>query len=130
MDITEPDGGWPSRYFEMSCRSVLGTSVHEAHSKLLDSSEIETFLQNIVRRFELDNEINHVLGPVVAKLCSHQSLNAGFARYGGECDKIMHRVKSAAWTVQCDDMYRLYCRNKGTFGQEAEYFTKSTRRTF
>ena len=50
---------------------------------LLDSSEIETFLHDLVRRFEPDNEIDLVLGPVVARLCSHQSLAVGFATGDG-----------------------------------------------
>ncbi|KAI1793388.1 ubiquitin elongating factor core-domain-containing protein [Ganoderma leucocontextum] len=50
---------------------------------LLDSPEIETFLQDLVRRFEPDNEIDGVLGPVVTRICSHQSLAVGFASGDG-----------------------------------------------
>lgn len=50
---------------------------------LLDSSDIETFLQDLVRRFEPDNEIDGVLGPVVTRICSHQSLAVGFASGDG-----------------------------------------------
>ena len=34
-------------------------------TSLLDSADIETFLQDLVKRFEPDNEIDGVLGPVV-----------------------------------------------------------------
>ncbi|KAI8994147.1 ubiquitin conjugation factor E4 [Trametes punicea] len=49
---------------------------------LLDASEIETLLQDLVRRFEPDNEIDGVLGPVVAQLCFHPSVVEGFANDG------------------------------------------------
>ena len=40
----------------------------------LSATEIEPFLQDIVRRFEPDNELNGVLGPVVRALLFHESL--------------------------------------------------------
>ncbi|CDO71427.1 hypothetical protein BN946_scf184909.g21 [Trametes cinnabarina] len=49
---------------------------------LLDASEVETFLQDLVRRFEPDNELDGVLGPVVVQLCFHPSLAGGFANDG------------------------------------------------
>lgn len=52
-------------------------------TSLLDSADIETFLQDLVKRFEPDNEIDGVLGPVVVKLCSHESLKVGFASGDG-----------------------------------------------
>ena len=54
-----------------------------ASSSLLDSADIETFLTDLVRRFEPDNEIDGVLGPVVVRLCSHESLKIGFASGDG-----------------------------------------------
>ncbi|KAA1469869.1 hypothetical protein DENSPDRAFT_835542 [Dentipellis sp. KUC8613] len=40
----------------------------------LTASEIEPFLQDILRRFEPDDELEGVLGPVVSSLLSHESL--------------------------------------------------------
>ncbi|KAH9922853.1 ubiquitin elongating factor core-domain-containing protein [Epithele typhae] len=50
--------------------------------KELGAAEL-TFLHDIVRRFEPDNELDTVLGPVVVRLCSHESLQAGFASGDG-----------------------------------------------
>ena len=49
----------------------------------LGPTEVEPFLQDLVKRFEPDNEIDSVLGPVVVKLCSHESLTVGFASGDG-----------------------------------------------
>lgn len=43
-------------------------------SDTLNPSDVETFLQELVARFEPDNEIDDVLGPVVRHLLFHQSL--------------------------------------------------------
>ncbi|KAI0770227.1 ubiquitin elongating factor core-domain-containing protein [Fomes fomentarius] len=67
----------------MSLSALSGPYLSTSSTNLLDPSEIETFLQDLVRRFEPDNEIDGVLGPVVVKLCSHESLNAGFASGDG-----------------------------------------------
>jgi hypothetical protein len=40
----------------------------------LTPSDIEPFLQDLARRFEPDNEIDGVLGPVVHQLLFHESL--------------------------------------------------------
>ena len=40
----------------------------------LTPSDIEPFLQDLARRFEPDNELEGVLGPVVIQLLFHQSL--------------------------------------------------------
>lgn len=40
----------------------------------ISPSEIEIFLQDLGRRFEADNEIDSVLGPVAVQLLSHESL--------------------------------------------------------
>ncbi|KAI6129728.1 ubiquitin elongating factor core-domain-containing protein [Pisolithus croceorrhizus] len=40
----------------------------------LDPIEVEPFLQDLARRFEPDNEIDSVLGPVVLQVLSHSSL--------------------------------------------------------
>ncbi|KAI0333659.1 ubiquitin conjugation factor E4 [Cubamyces sp. BRFM 1775] len=49
---------------------------------LLDASEVETFLQDLVKRFEPDNELDSVLGPVVAQLCFHPSVQGGLSNDG------------------------------------------------
>ncbi|PIL22469.1 hypothetical protein GSI_15157 [Ganoderma sinense ZZ0214-1] len=68
----------------MSLSALSGPYLSSSSSgALLDSSDIETFLQDLVRRFEPDNEIDGVLGPVVTRLCSHQSLAVGFASGDG-----------------------------------------------
>ena len=68
----------------MSLSALSGPYLTSASStSLLDSSEIETFLHDLVKRFEPDNEIDGVLGPVVVKLCSHESLKVGFASGDG-----------------------------------------------
>ncbi|TBU62234.1 ubiquitin elongating factor core-domain-containing protein [Dichomitus squalens] len=68
----------------MSLSALSGPYLSAGSSgALLDSAEIETFLQDIVRRFEPDNEIDLVLGPVVTRICSHQSLAVGFATGDG-----------------------------------------------
>lgn len=41
---------------------------------VLNPSDIDTFLQDLARRFEPDNEIDEVLGPVVQQLLFHPSL--------------------------------------------------------
>lgn len=41
---------------------------------VLNASDVENFLQDLARRFEPDNEIDDVLGPVVRHLLFHMSL--------------------------------------------------------
>ena len=43
-------------------------------SNALTSSDIEQFIQDLTRRFEPDNEIDDILGPVVKALLFHESL--------------------------------------------------------
>ncbi|KAI0661957.1 ubiquitin conjugation factor E4 [Cubamyces menziesii] len=57
----------------------LSTSTSQT---LLDASEIEVFLQDLVKRFEPDNELDSVLGPVVAQLCFHPSVQGGLSNDG------------------------------------------------
>lgn len=40
----------------------------------ISPSEIDTFLQDLARRFEPDNELDEILGPCVAQLLFHPSL--------------------------------------------------------
>ncbi len=67
----------------MSLSALSGPYLSASSTNLLDASEIELFLQDLVRRFEPDNEIDSVLGPVVVKLCWHESLAVGFASGDG-----------------------------------------------
>ncbi|KAI0699306.1 ubiquitin elongating factor core-domain-containing protein [Cerioporus squamosus] len=67
----------------MSLSALSGPYLSTSSTSLLDASEIELFLQDLVRRFEPDNEIDSVLGPVVVKLCWHESLAVGFASGDG-----------------------------------------------
>lgn len=51
---------------------------------MLNPSDVEPFLQDMARRFEPNNEIDHILGPVVRQLLLHESLQK---REGlGGCD--------------------------------------------
>jgi ubiquitin conjugation factor E4 B len=43
-------------------------------TNILGPSDIEAFLQDLARRFEPDNEIDDILGPVVRQLMFHESL--------------------------------------------------------
>ncbi|KAI0755049.1 ubiquitin elongating factor core-domain-containing protein [Daedaleopsis nitida] len=67
----------------MSLSALSGPYLSASSSNLLDSSEIELFLQDLVKRFEPDGELDSVLGPVVVKLCWHESLDVGFASGDG-----------------------------------------------
>jgi ubiquitin conjugation factor E4 B len=51
---------------------LLSTPTSSPNS--LNSSDIDQFLQDLARRFEPDNEIDDVLGPVVKQLLFHESL--------------------------------------------------------
>lgn len=50
----------------------------------LNPSDVETFLQELVTRFEPDNEIGDILGPVVRHLLFHQSLWRAEGLGGGD----------------------------------------------
>ncbi|KAG6812561.1 hypothetical protein H0H92_002213 [Tricholoma furcatifolium] len=52
---------------------LLGSTSTSSPNTLTDS-DIEQFLQDLARRFEPDNEIDGVLGPVVRELLFHESL--------------------------------------------------------
>jgi ubiquitin conjugation factor E4 B len=51
---------------------LLSTPVTSPNT--LTPSDIDQFLQDLARRFEPDNEIDDVLGPVVKQLVFHESL--------------------------------------------------------
>lgn len=44
------------------------------HTTILGPNDVEPFIQDLVRRFEPDDELDGVLGPVVVGLCHHESL--------------------------------------------------------
>jgi ubiquitin conjugation factor E4 B len=50
---------------------LMSTSLSSA---ILSPSDIESFLQDLARRFEPDDEIEDILGPVVRQLLFHESL--------------------------------------------------------
>jgi ubiquitin conjugation factor E4 B len=57
--------------------SALSTPLYSSNtssSNMLSPTDIEQFLQDLARRFEPDNEIDDVLGPVVHRLLFHESL--------------------------------------------------------
>lgn len=51
---------------------------------VLGPNDVEPFLQDLVRRFEPDNEIDGILGPVVTGLCHHESLIKPEGLSGGD----------------------------------------------
>ena len=51
---------------------------------VLGPNDVEAFLQDLARRFEPDNEIDGVLGPVVQGLCHHESLFKPEGLAGGD----------------------------------------------
>ena len=59
-------------------------SVSSSSPTLLGPSDMEPFLQDLARRFEPDNELGSVLGPVVRKLCYHPSLFRPEGLAGGD----------------------------------------------
>ena len=51
---------------------------------ILAPSDVEQFLQDLARRFEPDNEIDEILGPVIRELCFHESLSRPEGLAGGD----------------------------------------------
>jgi ubiquitin conjugation factor E4 B len=51
---------------------------------VLYPSDIEPFLRDLARRFEPDDEIDDILGPVVRELCFHESLFRPEGLAGGD----------------------------------------------
>lgn len=58
----------------LSALSAPLLSGPSSNPNTLSPSDIEQFLQDIARRFEPDNEIDGILGPVVRELLFHESL--------------------------------------------------------
>lgn len=61
---------------------LLGTSA--ASPNTLTPAEVDQFLQDLARRFEPDNEIDGILGPVVRMLLFHPSLRKLEGLAGGD----------------------------------------------
>ncbi|KAI0697911.1 ubiquitin conjugation factor E4 [Cytidiella melzeri] len=68
----------------LSTLSAPLLSVASSSQAILSPSDIEPFLKDLARRFEPDNEIDGVLGPVVRELCFHQSLFRPEGLAGGD----------------------------------------------
>lgn len=68
----------------LSALSAPLLSTPTATPDTLTPSDIEQFLQDLARRFEPDNEIDNVLGPVVQQLLFHESLNRPEGLGGGD----------------------------------------------
>lgn len=51
---------------------------------ILGPNDVDPFLQDLVRRFEPDNELDAILGPVVLGLCHHESLVKPEGLSGGD----------------------------------------------
>ena len=67
----------------LSALSTLLTTV-SSPNHVLSPTEVEPFLQDLARRFEPDNEIDGVLGPVVRQLLFHPSLFRPEGLAGGD----------------------------------------------
>lgn len=61
---------------------LLSTSASSPNT--LSPFEVEPFLQDLAKRFEPENEIDGVLGPVVTQLCCHPSLFRPEGLAGGD----------------------------------------------
>ena len=58
----------------LSLSSLSAPLISNTSAALLSPSDIDLFLQDIARRFEPDNEMDEILGPVVRLLLFHESL--------------------------------------------------------
>ena len=57
-----------------SLSSLTGPLTSTTSNTVLAATEVPKFLQDLAQRFEPDNEIDNVLGPVVSLLLFHESL--------------------------------------------------------
>jgi ubiquitin conjugation factor E4 B len=53
---------------------LLSTSLSNSNECVLTDSDIETFLQDLARRFDPTGELDGILGPVITIFLSHESL--------------------------------------------------------
>lgn len=68
----------------LSSLSAPLLSVSSSSQSVLYPSDVQPFLQDLARRFEPDNELDGVLGPVVRGLCFHESLFRPEGLAGGD----------------------------------------------
>ena len=68
----------------LSTLSAPLLSISGSTQYALEPSDVEPFLQDLARRFEPDNEIDEILGPVVRALCFHESLSRPEGLAGGD----------------------------------------------
>ncbi|KAI0346029.1 hypothetical protein BDW22DRAFT_1353692 [Trametopsis cervina] len=68
----------------LSSLSAPLLSVASSSQSVLYPSDVEPFLKDLARRFEPDNEIDGILGPVVRELCFHESLFRPEGLAGGD----------------------------------------------
>ncbi|KAF5338878.1 hypothetical protein D9611_008795 [Ephemerocybe angulata] len=96
----------------LSALSAPMYSSPESSPTTLQPSEIEQFLQDLARRFEPDNEIDAVLGPVVKRLLWHESLvkpdgisghDAGWRGVIGGLEALVSVKPIAAMITRMDD---------------------------
>ncbi|KAK2465341.1 hypothetical protein APHAL10511_002695 [Amanita phalloides] len=88
--FTQPEGrsvGAPELIAPLLSLSALSgplLSTPSSSSNTLTPSDIEQFLQDLARRFEPDNEIDSIFGPVVRGLLFHESLSRPEGLGGGD----------------------------------------------
>ncbi|KAF8073720.1 ubiquitin conjugation factor E4 [Lyophyllum atratum] len=91
----------------LSALSTPLSSTPSASHNTLTPSDIEQFLQDLARRFEPDNEIDEVLGPVVKGLLFHESLFRPEGLGGGDASwrgvvgglEVLVSIKSIAMMI-------------------------------
>lgn len=91
----------------LSALSAPLSSSPTASPNTLTPSDIEQFLQDLARRFEPDNEIDDILGPVVKGLLFHESLFRAEGLGGGDASwrgiigglEVLVSIKSIAMMI-------------------------------
>ncbi|KAF8631028.1 hypothetical protein AX15_002639 [Amanita polypyramis BW_CC] len=110
--FTQPEGrevGPPELIAPLLSLSALSAPLLSAPSSpnTLTPSDIEQFLQDLARRFEPDNEIDDILGPVIRGLLFHESLFRPEGLGGGDASwrgvisglEVLVSVKSIATMI-------------------------------
>ncbi|PFH54088.1 hypothetical protein AMATHDRAFT_136414 [Amanita thiersii Skay4041] len=111
--FTQPPGqvvGAPELVTPLLSLSALSApllSTPSSSPNTLSPSDIEQFLQDLARRFEPDNEIDGILGPVVRGLLFHESLSRPEGLGGGDASwrgvvsglEVLVSIKSVATMI-------------------------------
>lgn len=86
MSLRKPLGAveLAENLIQLSSLAAPLLSVSSSSQSVLYPSDVQPFLQDLARRFDPDNEIDGVLGPVVRALCFHQSLFRPEGLAGGD----------------------------------------------